>query len=99
MVVSSPVVGWPSFGAVGLPIVACARPGKEGTMKAWADKLKERLADAQERERLYAVALTPGPHPSGCQCPRIECTLRRLDSLPPVELTNEEREAIEGGGT
>ena len=53
------------------------------------------IAEAQERLRLYDLAQTPLPHAPDCPCPLGACTLRRLDALPPLDWTEEERQAFQ----
>ena len=59
------------------------------------DQLIRAVEEAQEALRLWDIAQTPLPHAPDCACPLWECLQRRLDALPPLDLTTEEAQAFQ----
>ena len=48
--------------------------------------LVSEIAHLQKELRLYDLAIAPGPHEPGCQCPRATCTLARLKPMNDSEV-------------
>ena len=48
--------------------------------------LLELLVDIERDLRLYDLAMAPGPHEPGCECPRAACTLARLTPIDDLEV-------------
>ena len=55
-------------------------------MKKLRDRLVQQLVDAERDLRLYDLAMAPGPHEPGCECPRGKCTLARLTPIDDFEI-------------
>ena len=50
------------------------------------DALVQHLVDAERDLRLYDLAMAPGSHEPGCECPRAKCTLARLTPIDDHEI-------------
>lgn len=57
--------------------------------------LVAQIPHAEEQLRLYDLAQTPLPHAEDCPCPLGACTLRRIDAVGPIFLTDDERDAMD----
>ena len=55
-------------------------------MAKMRDVFVQQVVDAERDLRLYDLAMAPGPHEPGCECPRAKCTLARLTPIDDLEV-------------